>query len=82
LPNAWRPPGRRIEKATLSVVVALVWPQRRPYKKTTARCLESINIPSRPTYDALARNGSSFRSGVCAEENAGSYGAKVGTDIR
>jgi hypothetical protein len=50
------------------MVEALVWPQRRPYKKTTARSSESIKIPSRPTYYAPARNGRPFRRGPEAEE--------------
>jgi hypothetical protein len=64
------------------VLEALVWPQRQPYKKTTARSRESIKNLSRPTYYAAARNGRSCRRGVRAEEIAANCGARVETDIR
>jgi hypothetical protein len=61
---------------------ALVWPQRRPYKKITVECSGSIKFPSRPTYYAPARNGGSFPGGLHAEDNAGCCGARAETDIR
>jgi len=51
-------------------------------KKTVVRCLEAIKIPTRPTYDALARDGGSYRGGGHTDEDAAGYVAEVGTDIR
>src|SRR5260370_34138779 len=76
--NAWRRPDRRTEKRASSVVEALVWPQGRPYKKTTARRSESIKIPSRPTYYAYAPKAEwrTVPPRLQAEEDAGGCGAR------
>src|SRR6266403_3328768 len=78
LPNAWRRLDRRTEKGLLPWGEALVWPQRRPYKKTTAGVF-GIDQNTLPANVLWCLSGTANRS---AEENAGCCGARVETDIR
>ena len=61
---------------------ALVWPQRRHYKKTSAGSSESIKRTSRAMYYSTERNRPLFRAGIRTEESADIYGAWAGTDNR
>jgi hypothetical protein len=47
LPNAWRRLDRPTE-GNHPMMEALVWPQRRPYKKTTAISSESRKLCAQP----------------------------------
>ena len=77
-----RRPGRRTEREPCAVAEALVWPQRRPYKKPPCGPGNRSKIPSGRDIMCSRAERQIVPRQVHAEENAGRHGARAETDIR